>query len=254
VRAELGIDEIVTGYGMTECGGAMTLTLPEDDLRLTSTTVGRPKRAGVAGIADAGGALVRYRAVDPLTGDALPDGAEGELASCGPTTMLRYWDKPAETAAALRDGWLLSGDLGFVGADGYLRVTGRSKELYKSGGELVMPKEIEELLSADDDISQVFAIGLVDDRWGEIGCAVVVPAPGVALREEDVIERCRRRLARFKVPKAVVFIDAAELPTTPTGKVQKYRLVDVARRALAAREADARAGAATGRQPSGAAS
>jgi fatty-acyl-CoA synthase len=219
---------------MTECGGAMTLTLPEDDLVLTATTVGRPKLAGAAGIPEAGGALVRYRTVDPLTGDPLPEGAEGELASSGPTTMLGFWHKPAETAQALRGDWLISGDLGLVGADGYLRITGRSKELYKSGGELVMPKEIEELLSAEDDISQVFAIGLVDDRWGEIGCAVIVPRPGATLRAEDVLDVCRRKLARFKVPKQVLFLDSSELPTTPTGKVQKYRLAELAQQRLAA--------------------
>ena len=86
-----------------------------------------------------GGDLCVYKTVDPVTGEDLPDGTEGELASTGPTHMLGYWDKPAETAQALRDGWVYSGDLGVVQPDGYLRVTGRSKELYKSGGELVMP-------------------------------------------------------------------------------------------------------------------
>lgn len=213
IRDELGVSEIVTGYGMTECGGAMTLTLPEDPLTRCAETVGRPKLAGAAGV-EGTDALVEYTTVD------------GELVSRGPTTMIGYWKRPQETAAALRDGWLHSGDLGSVGADGYLRVTGRSKELYKSGGELVMPKEIEDLLAAYDDISQVFAVGLVDDRWGEIGCAVVVPAPGASLTEDEVIERCRARLARFKVPKKVVLCSADELPKTATGKVQKFRLVD----------------------------
>jgi len=103
-------------------------------------------------------------------------------------------------------------------------VTGRSKELYKSGGELVMPREIEEMLSAHDDISQVFAIGLTDERWGEIGCAVVVRRAGATITEHDVIALCKAKLARFKVPKEVVFLEQDELPTTPTGKVQKYRL------------------------------
>jgi fatty-acyl-CoA synthase len=151
-------------------------------------------------------------------------GEEGELVSSGPTTMLGYWNRPADTAAVLRDGWLHSGDLGVVRDDGYLQVTGRSKELYKSGGELVMPKEIEDLLAADDTISQVFAIGLPDERWGEIGCVVVVPAPGAAPTETYVLDLCRAKLARFKVPKRVVFYHAEDLPTTPTGKVQKYRL------------------------------
>ncbi|PJE05993.1 class I adenylate-forming enzyme family protein [Mycobacterium sp.] len=224
IEADFGVSEIVTGYGMTECGGAMTLTLPEDPLTLTSETAGRPKMAGCAGV-DGTDDLVVYKAVDPETGADVPAGAEGELVSRGPTVMLGYWNRPAETAAALRNGWLHSGDLGRVPADGYLRVTGRSKELYKSGGELVMPKEIEDLLEARDDISQAFAIGLLDERWGEIGCAVVVRVPGSHITEDDVLHYCRENLARFKVPKRVVFCRAEELPTTTTGKVQKFRLV-----------------------------
>jgi fatty-acyl-CoA synthase len=88
-----------------------------------------------------------------------------------------------------------------------------------------MPKEIEDLLAGHPGISQVFAVGLSDERWGEIGCAVVVPAPGWQLTEQDVLALCREKLARFKVPKRVVFYRAQDLPTTPTGKVQKYRLV-----------------------------
>jgi fatty-acyl-CoA synthase len=225
IEDEFGVSEIVTGYGMTECGGAMTLTLPEDPLPLTCETVGRPKLAGSAGVAGAD-ALVIYRAVDPRTGQELPAGAEGELVSSGPTTMIGYWNRPAETATTLRDGWLFSGDLGRVRTDGYLQVTGRRKELYKSGGELVMPKEIEDLLAGHDDISQVFAVGLTDERWGEIGCVVIVPAPGATLTEDDVLALCRAKLARFKVPKRVVFVAAEDLPTTPTGKVQKFRLIE----------------------------
>jgi fatty-acyl-CoA synthase len=226
VRDRLGINEITTGYGMTECGGAMTLTLPEDPLERHSTTVGRVKLAGVAGLP--GGALCEYRTVDPLTGELLPEHTEGELVSRGPTHMLGYWDKPDETAATLRGGWLHSGDLGRLGPDGYLQITGRSKELYKSGGELVMPKEVEELLSAIPGISQVYVAGIPDERWGEAGCAWVVrddSAAGRNLTAVDVMDVCRSKLARFKVPKEVRFITADQLPTTPTGKVQKFRLV-----------------------------
>lgn len=224
IEAEFGVSEIVTGYGMTECGGAMTLTRPEDPLTLTSETVGRPKVAGCAGV-EGTDDLVVYKAVDPVTGADLPAGIEGELVSRGPTTMLAYWNRPDETAATLRQGWLHSGDLGCVPPDGYLRVTGRSKELYKSGGELVMPKEIEDLLEARDDISQAFAVGLHDERWGEVGCVVVVRAPAAQISEEDIRQHCRDNLARFKVPKRVVFYRALDLPTTPTGKVQKFRLI-----------------------------
>jgi fatty-acyl-CoA synthase len=211
VERDFGVSEIVTGYGMTECGGAMTLTLPEDPLSMTSETVGRPKLAGSAS-APGTDALVRYEVVD------------GELVSSGPATMVGYWNRPAETAAAVRDGRLFSGDLGVVRPDGYLEVTGRSKELYKSGGELVMPKEIEDLLEAHPAISQAFAFGITDDRWGEIGCVVVVPVSGAAVTEDAVLDICRGNLARFKVPKRVVLYDADALPTTPTGKVQKFRL------------------------------
>jgi fatty-acyl-CoA synthase len=224
IEAEFGVSEIVTGYGMTECGGAMTLTRPEDDLALTSETVGRPKLAGCAAVAGTD-ELVVYKTLDPESGEELPPGAEGELVSQGPTVMLRYWNRPAETAAALKDGWLHSGDLGCVRDDGYIRVTGRSKELYKSGGELVMPKEIEDLLDAHEGVSQSFAVGLHDERWGELGCVVVVRSPGSHVTEAEIIEYCRERLARFKVPKRVVFYRADELPTTPTGKVQKFRLI-----------------------------
>lgn len=234
VERDFGVSEIVTGYGMTECGGAMTLTLPEDDLVLTSTTVGRPKLAGSAGVGPQQ-TLCVYRTVDPATGEVLPEGAVGELTSSGPTTMLGYFAKPEESAAALHvDGsgatWLHSGDLGRVREDGYLVLTGRSKEVYKSGGELVMPKEVEEVLAAHPGISQVYAVGVVDDRWGEIGCAVVVRAPGPegdTLTAEDVVTHAKAHLARFKVPKRVEFLDAAQLPTTATGKVQKFRLVEL---------------------------
>lgn len=226
IAEEFGVHEIVTGYGMTECGGAMTLTHPEDPLQVTTATAGRPKMAGAASIPGSD-ALVVYKTVDPVTGVDLPAGAEGELVSRGPTVMHGFWNRPEQTAAALRGEWLHSGDLGVVQADGYLRITGRSKELYKSGGELVMPREIEDLLVRHDDISQVFAIGLVDDRWGEIGCAVVVLAPGATLTEADVVAMCRANLAKFKVPKRVVFVDADDLPKTPTGKVQKFKLVDL---------------------------
>jgi fatty-acyl-CoA synthase len=224
VRTDLGITEITTGYGMTEAGGAMTLSRPEDPLELHSRTVGAVKMAGAAGLPEHGGALCAYTTVDPMTGEDLPAGSEGELVSLGPTTMLGFWEKPAETEAALTGGWLRSGDLGRVREDGYLELTGRSKELYKSGGELVMPKEIEELLSRHPGVSQAYAVGVPDERWGETGCVWVVREAGAAVTEEEILELCRGKLARFKVPKHVLFLTAEELPTTPTGKVRKFEL------------------------------
>ena len=238
VRDELGVDEIVTGYGMTECGGAMTLTLPEDDLSYTANTVGRVKLAGSAGVPGKD-AITTYKTVDPVSGADLPPHAEGELASLGPTNMLGFWNKPEETAKAMRDGWILSGDLGRVREDGYLEVTGRSKELFKSGGELVMPKEIEDLLSRHPAVSQVYAIGVPDERWGESGCVCIVRAPGEKISADEIVALCKETLARFKVPKHVLFLDAAELPTTPTGKVQKFRLVKWAQLQLTSERVEA---------------
>lgn len=233
VAQELGASEIVTGYGMTETGGAMTMTRPEDPYELTSRTAGRVKSAGVAGIAEHGGDLIVYRTVDPLSGEFRPEGEIGELVASGPTTMLRYWRKPEETAAALRGGWVYSGDLGRVRPDGYLELVGRSKELYKSGGELISPKEIEDLLSTHPDISQAYAIGVPDERWGEMGVVCVVRTAEGRIDEAAVIALCKERLARFKVPKRVEFLSAVELPLTPTGKVQKFRLVELVRQRLA---------------------
>ena len=207
----------------------MTLTRPEDPSSVMATRVGAPKDAGVAGIAAAGGALIEFRTADVETGEHLPPGSEGELIARGPTTMLGFWRKPDESAAAVDEhGWTRSGDLGIVHADGYLELTGRSKELYKSGGELVMPKEVEEVLSRHPGVSQAYAVGLADERWGEIGVACVVARPDAEVTAEELIEHCRGALARFKVPKRVVFLEAGELPTTPTGKVQKFRLARLA--------------------------
>ena len=136
-----------------------------------------------------------------------------------------------DVANAILDGSsavMLSGDLGRVDDGGYLQLTGRSKELYKSGGELVMPKEVEELLTKQPGVSQAYAIGVPDERWGEVGCAYIVAEDGADLDAEVLLDVCRQYLARFKVPKHILFIDAASLPTTPTGKVQKYRLVSQA--------------------------
>ncbi|AJW40303.1 Acetoacetyl-CoA synthetase [Rhodococcus sp. B7740] len=231
LQNDFGITEVSTGYGMTETGGCMTITFPEDDLQLSIETVGRPKIAGAASRPGTD-ALCEYRAVDPDTGTALPAGVPGELASAGPTAMLGYFDKPAETSAALRDGWVFSGDLGLVSDDGYLRLTGRSKEVYKSGGELVMPKEVEDVIVQHDEITQAFAFGVQDDRWGEVGWVVVVTTPGSTIDSDGVIEHCKANLARFKVPRRVVFMDTDNLPKTATGKVQKFRLYDAVQGAL----------------------
>jgi fatty-acyl-CoA synthase len=233
LKERLGLAEVFTGYGMTELTSATTFTAPDDPLEMVATTVGRPLDAGVAGIEPLDGVVAEYKTIDPLTAADLPPGAEGELCARGPTATSGYFAKPTETAQLLLpDGWVRSGDLGRIRPDGYLELTGRSKELYKSGGELVSPKEVEELLTAHEAVAQAYVVGVPDDRWGEIGCAWIVKAPGAAIEESALIDLAKGRLARFKVPKHVLFITASELPTTATGKVQKFQLVDMAKRRL----------------------
>lgn len=241
LKERLGLAEVFTGYGMTEVTSATTFTTPDDPLERVATTVGRPLDAGIAGIAHLGGVVAEYKTIDPLTGAALPPGAEGELCARGPTASSGYFAKPRETAELLLpDGWVRSGDLGRIRPDGYIELTGRSKELYKSGGELVSPKEVEELLTAHGAVAQAYVVGVPDDRWGEIGCAWIVRAPGAAVEAAELIELAKVRLARFKVPKHVFFLAASELPTTATGKVQKFQLVDMAKQRLRAVDPESR--------------
>ncbi len=234
VREQLGVAEIVTGYGMTETSAATTYTEPDGPLELVASTVGRPKRGGVAGDPSLDGLLVVYKTVHPLTGEDLPSGAEGELTARGPILTHGYFAKPAETAAVLdADGWLRSGDLGRIAPDGSVVLTGRSNELYKCGGELVAPKEVEECLTSHPGVAQAYVVGVADDRMGEVGCAWVIAEGDEAPDPQELIDRCRERLARFKVPTQVLFLEAGQLPTTATGKVQKFRLIE---RALALRD------------------
>jgi fatty-acyl-CoA synthase len=237
VREQLGVAEVVTAYGMTETSAAATYTQPDGPLELVAATVGAPKFGGVAGDPELDGLLAIYKAVDPLSGDDLPAGSEGELTVRGPIVTSGYYRKPEETAAVLDgDGWLRSGDLGRIDSGNHhLVLTGRSKELYKCGGELVAPKEIEEVLSAHPSVAQAYVVGLPDERMGEVGCAWVV-AEGDPPDPAELISYCRERLARFKVPAEVRYVRADELPTTATGKVQKFRLIE---RANARQEPDA---------------
>jgi fatty-acyl-CoA synthase len=197
------------------------------------STVGYPKPGGIAGDPALGGRVIDYKTVDPLSGGDLPPGAEGELAARGLIVTPGYFRQPELTAAAmLPGGWLRSGDLGYVRPDGALVLTGRAKDIYKCGGELVMPAEIEALLNQRPDIVQAFVVGVPDPRMGEVGCAWIVTENGAAIDPEDVIAHCRAELARFKVPAYVFTASPGELPLTASGKVQKFRLAERAIRHL----------------------
>jgi fatty-acyl-CoA synthase len=219
---------VFTGYGQTEVSAATTLTLPGDDIQTVSATVGTAKLGGVAaqgtGIPDA--RLAEYRTVDPFTGLPLPAGERGELSVRGPQITTGYFDNPERSAEAIDEaGWLRTGDLGRVSDAGYLELGGRSSELFKVGGELVAPVEVERVLTSAEGVSQAYVAGIPDGRYGEVGWAWVVPNDGAVLDERQLLGHTRAHLANFKVPRGITVLRSEELPVTTTGKVQKYLLV-----------------------------
>ena len=223
----LGAEQLVTAYGMSETSAATTFTRVGGPVEDLEHTVGWPKPGGIAGDPDLGGALAEYKVVDQLTGADLPPGRAGELVARGPIVCQGYFRQARATAAAVRPGgWLRSGDLGLIREDGALVLTGRAKEVYKCGGELVMPAEVEACLTRRPDIAQAYVVGVPDARMGEVGCAWVVPAEDAKLDTEEVIRYCRAELARYKVPQYVMVTTAADLPLTVSGKVQKFRLAE----------------------------
>lgn len=243
IRETFGVEEIYTAYGQTETTASTVCTRPGDpDERLAGTN-GAAKPAGVAGVPELGGALAEYSVIDPTTGEHLGPGVRGELVVRGPIVTRGYYRKPAETAAAFTaDGWFRTGDLGLLDEQGYLVLTGRRKECYRCGGELVMPGEVERTLAAHPAVAEAHVVGLPDARMGEIGCAWIVPRDQAdPPTEAELVAFCRERLARFKVPRVVLLAGAAELPRTATGRVQKFLLVEraVARLSRTARAARA---------------
>lgn len=231
--AFMELEEVFTGYGMTELSCATVLTASGDPLDLLEKTVGRTIDAGAAGLPADEGLIGRYMTCDPFTGDLLPEGNEGELVFMGPTATQGYFERPEENENLFtKGGWLRSGDLGRVRPDGYIELTGRSKELYKTGAELVAPKEVEEVLNEHEAVAQCYVIGVPDDKWGEIGAAWVVPEAGSAPTEQQLQSWCAERLAKYKWPRHIFFAAGDTLPTTPTGKVQKFELVKRAQEIL----------------------
>jgi fatty-acyl-CoA synthase len=200
---------IVNGYGMTETSTITGMPLDPGTIRA------RPQSAGLPGPA------VEVRIVATDGREAGPDEV-GEVWVRGPAVTQGYWRQPDATAAAFTDGWFRTGDAGQLDAAGYLTIVDRWKDMYISGGENVYPAEVEAVIVALPGVREVAVVGLPDARWGEIGCAFVVCDPGAAPGEADVAAHCRARLARYKQPAMIRFIDA--LPRTASGKVRKDQL------------------------------
>jgi acyl-CoA synthetase (AMP-forming)/AMP-acid ligase II len=206
----------VQGYGMTETAGGISILGP-DDHSLPPTprmrSVGRP----VPG--------VDVKIVDE-NGRTLGAGQNGEIAVRSTANMAGYWNLPEETSQALDvDGWLYTGDAGFVDEDGYLYIRDRVKDMIITGGENVYPAEVENVIREHPGVEDVAVIGLPDEKWGEVVVAIVVPRPPMSPAPRDIIEQARKRIAGFKLPKRIEFIGA--LPRNAAGKVSKRELREI---------------------------
>ena len=163
------------------------------------------------------------RVVDPRTMEDVPrDGRTiGEIVMRGNNVMLGYYKQPGDTDKAFAGGWFHSGDLAVTHPDGYIEIKDRMKDIIISGGENISTVEVENCIYQHPDVLEVAVVAVPDDKWGEVPKAFVVPKAGTAPTAEDIMNFCRERIARFKVPKAVEFGD---LPKTSTGKIMKYVL------------------------------
>jgi fatty-acyl-CoA synthase len=214
VEARLGC-ECICGYGMTESSPTLTRSLDKP---------GEPRsldRRATTGLPILG---VDVRVLDDADDEVAWDGRSvGEVCARSNHIMTGYWNKPADTAAALRGGWLRTGDLAVVDQDGYITIVDRRKDLIVSGGENIASVEVEKAIAAHPSVAEVAVVGVPDARWGEVPRAFVALKAGAQpLAEGDVIDWVRERLAHYKAPKSVVFLD--ELPHGGTGKVQKQTL------------------------------
>jgi fatty-acyl-CoA synthase len=201
------------GYGMTETApGALFL--------------GAGRAAEKAGTAGVPSFFTDVRVVRPDGTDA-PPGEKGEVVVAGPNVMLGYWNRPDATAAVMDGEWFRSGDVAVVDDEGYVTIVDRMKDLIISGGENIYPAEVEDALYSHPGVAECAVIGVPDERWGEVGRAIVVPRPEAAadgLDERALLDHLGGRLARYKVPRSVIFADS--LPRSGAGKVLKQRLRD----------------------------
>lgn len=203
--------QITIGYGMTETSPISFQSAVDDPVDRRVSTVGRIQPHA------------ECKVVGP-DGHTLPVGQQGELLTRGYLVMKGYWNDPERTAEAIRRGWMHTGDLATIDAEGYCRITGRSKDMLIRGGENVYPAEIEDFLTTHPDISQAQVFGLPDPKYGEEVAVWIILRPGAIMTEDALRDWCRGKIAHYKVPRYIRFV--AEMPMTVTGKPQKFVMRD----------------------------
>jgi fatty-acyl-CoA synthase len=220
VVERMGMRDVSICYGMTETSPVSTQTRTTDSLEHRVSTVGQV------------GPHLEVKVIDPATGDTLPRGTDGELCTRGYSVMLGYWEQPEQTAEVVdADGWMHTGDLAAMDADGYLTITGRIKDVVIRGGENIYPREIEEFLYTHPDVLDAQVVGVPDATYGEELMAWVRLRPGSPeLTAEAVRDFCTGRLARYKIPRYVRVVDA--FPVTVTGKIRKVEMREESARLL----------------------
>jgi len=212
---KMGMREITITYGQTEASPGITMTRTEDSLELRVTTVGRALPN------------VEVKIVDPETGEEVPRGVQGELYSRGYNTMKGYYKMPEATTNAIdQDGWLHTADLAIMDEEGYCKITGRLKDMIIRGGENIYPREIEEFLYTNPKVKDVQVVGVPSEKYGEEVMAFIQIKPGESITAEEVKAYCSNKIAHYKIPRYIDFIES--YPTTASGKIQKYKLCEQA--------------------------
>ncbi len=215
----MGLAEITVCYGMTETSPISFQSLPEDGLDTRCATVGSVHPH------------VECKIVDPSSGAVVPRGQPGELCTRGYSVMLGYWEDPEATARAIDAArWMHTGDLAVMRDDGTVQIVGRSKDTVIRGGENIYPREVEEFIYTLPKVADVQVVGVPDPKYGEELCAWIRLKPGETWTADGLREACRGRIATYKIPRHVKFVD--EYPVTASGKVQKFRIRDQAIREL----------------------
>jgi fatty-acyl-CoA synthase len=211
VIERMHMSEVGICYGMTETSPVSTQTAFDDPVEKRVGTVGRVQPH------------IEVKVADPGSGETVARGESGEFCTRGYSVMLGYWNDPERTNEAIdAAGWMHTGDLATMDADGYLNIVGRIKDMVIRGGENVYPREIEEFLYEHPDVSDVQVIGVPDERFGEELMAWIVPRGDATLDEEQVREFCQGKIAHYKIPRYVKLVDG--FPMTVTGKVQKFKM------------------------------